>query len=171
MKLYERCANEIAELIRTGILRAGDRLPSVRATSAARGISRSTVFEVYYLLETRGLIEARSRSCYYVRTGLAPTKLQAPADSRSDRRARNVDIGQLVFELLGPMARREFAPLGSAFLSPSLCPLTRLARHLWTEMRDLDPWRLIEDLATGNEALRRQIGLRYAMDGVVIAPT
>ncbi len=56
MKLYERCANEIAELIRTGMLRPGDRLPSVRATSAARGLSRSTVFEAYYLLETRGLI-------------------------------------------------------------------------------------------------------------------
>ncbi|VTU29471.1 putative HTH-type transcriptional regulator YdcR [Variovorax sp. RA8] len=171
MKLYERCANEIAELIRTRMLRPGDRLPSVRAAIAARGLSRSTVFEAYCLLETRGLIEARPRSGYYVKTGLAHTKLQAPADSRSDGRARNVDIGQLVFELLGPMARHEFAPLGSAFISPSLCPLTRLARHLWTEMRDLDPWRLIEDLATGNEALRRQIGLRYATNGIAVEST
>ncbi|VTU16445.1 aminotransferase-like domain-containing protein [Variovorax sp. RA8] len=168
MKLYERCANEIAELIRTGMLRPGDRLPSVRATSAARGLSRSTVFEAYYLLETRGLIEARPRSGYYVKTGLAHTKLEAPADSKSDGRARNVDIGQLVFELLGPMARREFVPLGSAFLSPSLCPLPRLARHLWTEMRDLEPWRLIEDLAPGSEALRRHIKLRYAMEGIAV---
>src|SRR5690349_9081871 len=53
MKLYERCANEIAEMIRSGMLRPGDRLPSVRAASAARGLSRSTVFEAYYSLEAR----------------------------------------------------------------------------------------------------------------------
>jgi DNA-binding transcriptional MocR family regulator len=171
MKLYERCANGIAELIRTGRLQPGDRLPSVRATSTARGLSRSTIFRAYYLLETSGLIEARPRSGYYVKTGLANAKLQAPADSKTEARARNVDIGQLVFELLGPLTRREFTPLGSAFLSPSLCPLTRLARHLWTEMRDFDPRRLIEDLAPGNEALRRHIGLRYAMDGIAVEST
>lgn len=171
MNLYERCANEIAELIRSGMLRPGDRLPSVRAASAARGLSRTTIFEAYYLLETRGLVEARSRSGYYVKGDFAQTELKAPDDSRPDGRARTVDIGQLVFELLGSMNRREFVPLGSAFLSPSLCPLTRLARHLGTEMRDFDPWRLVEDLAPGNESLRRHIVLRYAMDGMVVAPT
>ncbi|MDM0116454.1 GntR family transcriptional regulator, partial [Variovorax sp. J22R133] len=50
MNLYERCANEIAALIRSGMLRPGDRLPSVRAASAARGLSRTTIFEAYYLL-------------------------------------------------------------------------------------------------------------------------
>ena len=87
MKLYERCANEIAEMIRSGMLRPGDRLPSVRAASAARGLSRSTVFEAYYSLEARGLIEARPRSGYYVKMGLADPTRHAPADSRSDRRA------------------------------------------------------------------------------------
>ncbi|MGH8388300.1 MAG: GntR family transcriptional regulator, partial [Pseudomonas sp.] len=33
MKLYERCANDIAELIRSGVLRPGDKLPSVRGAS------------------------------------------------------------------------------------------------------------------------------------------
>ncbi|MDM0047539.1 PLP-dependent aminotransferase family protein [Variovorax sp. J22R115] len=171
MNLYERYANEIAELIRSGMLRPGDRLPSVRAASAARGLSRTTIFEAYYLLETRGLVEARSRSGYYVKGDLAQAEITAPDDSRPNGRARMVDTGQLVFELLGSMNRREFVPLGSAFPSPSLCPLTRLARHLGSEMRDFDPWRLVEDLAPGNEALRRHIVLRYAMDGMVISPT
>jgi len=170
MNLYERCANEIAELIRSGMLRPGDRLPSVRAASAARGLSRTTIFEAYYLLETRGLVEARSRSGYYVK-GLAKASLEAPTDSKPNGRARAVDIGQLVFELLGSLNRREFVPLGSAFLSPSLCPLAQLARHLGTEMRDFDPWRLVEDLAPGSESLRRHILLRYAMDGMVVDPT
>ncbi|MDM0045972.1 PLP-dependent aminotransferase family protein [Variovorax dokdonensis] len=171
MNLYERYADEIAELIRSGMLRPGDRLSSVRAASAARGLSRTTIFEAYYLLETRGLIEARPRSGYYVKGDPAKAGLEAPDDSKPNGKAKFVDIGQLVFELVGSLSRREFVPLGSAFLSPTLCPLTRLAAHLGTEMRDFDPWRLVEDLAPGNESLRRHIVLRYAMDGMVVAPT
>ncbi|MDM0118156.1 PLP-dependent aminotransferase family protein, partial [Variovorax sp. J22R133] len=157
-------------MIRSGMLRPGDRLPSVRAASAARGLSRTTIFEAYYLLETRGLVEARSRSGYYVKGDLAQSEPKVPDDSSPNGIARMVDIGQMVFELLGSMSRREFVPLGSAFPSPSLFPLARLAQHLGSEMRDFDPWRLVEDLAPGNESLRRHIVLRYAMDGMVIAP-
>lgn len=170
MKLYERCANDFAELIRSGVLRPGDKLPSVRGASLARGLSRATVFQAYYLLETDGLIEARARSGYYVRAGSLPVKFPESDDSTPDGVARGVDVGELGFDLLGSVGRREFVPLGSAFLSPSLCPLTRLARHLWAEMRDFDPWRLIEDFAPGNEALRRSLVLRYAIEGIAMDP-
>ncbi|MBU1358863.1 MAG: PLP-dependent aminotransferase family protein [Gammaproteobacteria bacterium] len=170
MKLYERCANDIAELIRSGVLRPGDKLPSVRDASLARSMSRSTIFEAYYLLETDGLIEARPRSGYYVRSGRMATALPEPCDSTPDGLEREVAVGQLVLDLLGCAGRREFVPLGSAFLSPTLCPLKRLARHLWTEMRDFDSWHLIEDLAAGNESLRRQLVLRYAIDGMAVDP-
>ena len=53
MKLYEAYAGELAQSIREGVLKAGDRLPSVRQASASRGVSASTVFEAYYLLEAR----------------------------------------------------------------------------------------------------------------------
>ena len=171
MTLYKRCADDIANLIRNGDLRPGDQLPSVRNASRARGLSRSTIFQAYYLLETIGLIEARARSGYYVRAGLPLASNPMPRQSDPDGIVKEVDIGGLVFDLLGSMNRREFVPLGSAFPSPSLCPLMRLSRHLGTEMRRLDPWRLVEDLAPGNESLRRQIVLRYAMDGMVIDPT
>lgn len=130
MTLYERCADDIAELIHSGILRPGDKLPSVRDASLARGLSRSTIFQAYYRLEAMGLIEARARSGYYVKSGGLPVTCPEPGDSSPDGIARDVDVGQTVFELLGAMNRRDFVPLGSAFLSPSLCPITRLARHL-----------------------------------------
>ena len=68
MSLYEKLANEIAQSIRDGVLRVGDKLPSVRDACASRGVSPSTVFQAYYLLEARGLIRARPRSGYYVNT-------------------------------------------------------------------------------------------------------
>ena len=47
------------EQVPVSALRPGDRLPSVRQASASRHISASTVFEAYYLLEARGLVQAR----------------------------------------------------------------------------------------------------------------
>ncbi|PKM24477.1 MAG: GntR family transcriptional regulator, partial [Gammaproteobacteria bacterium HGW-Gammaproteobacteria-12] len=67
MKRYEKFADEIAELIRTGVLGPGEKVPSVRHASRTYGVSPSTVFQAYYLLEDRGLIHARARSGYFVR--------------------------------------------------------------------------------------------------------
>jgi DNA-binding transcriptional regulator YhcF (GntR family) len=53
MKLYEKLAEDIAQSIRTGTLRRGEKLPSVRQASEARAVSPATVYQAYYLLETR----------------------------------------------------------------------------------------------------------------------
>jgi len=55
MNLYRQYANEITAMIDAGQLRPGDRLPSVREARARRGISASTVFQAYQLLERDGL--------------------------------------------------------------------------------------------------------------------
>ena len=59
---YEQLADDMSQAIREGLLKAGDRLPSVRQTCQRRGVSPSTVFQAYGLLEARGVIEARPRS-------------------------------------------------------------------------------------------------------------
>ena len=56
MTKYEQLAGHLESLIASGMLRPGDKLPSVRDTIAARSVSPSTVFEAYYLLEARGLV-------------------------------------------------------------------------------------------------------------------
>ena len=55
MKRYEALAADIEASICAGVLRPGDKLPSVRHTCTSRGVSASTVFQAYYLLEARGL--------------------------------------------------------------------------------------------------------------------
>ena len=57
MKRYESLAGDIAHSIRDGLLKPGQRLPSVRQAAAARQVSPSTVFQAYYLLEARGLVQ------------------------------------------------------------------------------------------------------------------
>ena len=163
MKRYEALANEVAASIASGQLQPGQRVPSVRETSRGRGVSPTTVFEAYYLLEARGLIEARPRSGYFV--SHAAAKPPEPDISAPVADERAVEVSELVFEVLGHTRNKAVVPLGSAFPSPTLFPLPKLARALGKAVRRLDPWRTVEDLSPGSATLRRQIGLRYLAMG------
>jgi DNA-binding transcriptional MocR family regulator len=168
MKRYEALAEEIAQSIRGGVLKPGDRLPSVRQTSASRRVSASTVFEAYYLLEAQGLIRARERSGYYVsanRNALPPEPELTPPPAGD---CTDVDVSESVFDILESARARDIVPFGSAFPSPLLFPLPRLARSMASSARAMDPWRTVDDLPPGNANLRRQIALRYLADGLSI---
>ena len=168
MKRYEALAEEIAASIRDGLLRPGQRLPSVRQTSAARAVSTATVFQAYYLLEARGMIRSRPRSGYYVSRPSALLPPEPDAASQPDGESRAVDVSELVFEVLESAMARDVVPLGSAFPSPLLYPLQKLGRAMASAAVHLDPWSTVDDLTPGNAALRRQIALRYRIDGLQI---
>jgi DNA-binding transcriptional MocR family regulator len=169
LKLYEALADELAGLMASGVLRPGEKLPSVRQQQERRGVSPSTVFQAYYQLEARGLIESRPRSGYYV-AARPRSATPEPDVSRPDPSSTMVDVSELVFQVLEASRAPGTVPLGSAFPSPLLFPLDKLGRAVAASMRDIDPWSTVADLSPGNAELRRQIALRYQLDGVHVAP-
>ena len=54
--LYLQVAGKIEKLIRSGTLRPGERIPSVRRACAQHGVSLTTIVQAYLTLENRGLI-------------------------------------------------------------------------------------------------------------------
>ena len=164
-KRYEVLADEIEASIRAGTLRAGDRLPSVRQAAASRDVHASTVFQAYYRLEARGLIRAQARSGYYV-AAVPPPEVEHVSAPEGESIA--VDVGERVFAILRATMRRDVVPLGSAFPSPLLFPLARLARTMAATVQRLDPRASVDHLHQGNAALRRQIALRYLVDGLAV---
>jgi DNA-binding transcriptional MocR family regulator len=166
MKRYQALADDIARSIRQGLLSPGQRLPSVRQTSAARQLSPATVFQAYYLLEAQGLVQSRARSGYYVRELPRTLPPEPDAASQPDGESRPVDVSELVFEVLESAMAHDIVPLGSAFMSPALFPLARLGRAMAHEAVHLDPRSTVDDLTPGNAELRRHIALRYRIGGV-----
>jgi DNA-binding transcriptional MocR family regulator len=77
--LYRSLATELRAAMEEGRLAPGARLPSVREASRGRGLSLNTVLAAYRHLESRGLIEARPQSGYYVRSRLAAAGEPGPA--------------------------------------------------------------------------------------------
>lgn len=169
MKLYEQLVADLSQLISEGVLRPGDRMPSVRELRRAKRLSPGTILEAYGVLEDQGLIEARPRSGYYVRAhGLGP--LPTPEARAPRSRSLQVDVSELVFGVLSAMRDRMLVPFGSAFPSPELFPFKALSQAFASAARFVDPWKTIYDLSPGSLELRKQIARLYLKSGCTVHP-
>jgi DNA-binding transcriptional MocR family regulator len=169
MKLYEVLAETIAHSIQQGVLRRGDKLPSVRQASVSRKVSPSTVFQAYYLLEARGVISARERSGYYVTAETTDMPSSPEPINRNKIEVTQVDVSELVFDVLESVREKNIVPLGSAFPSPLLFPFDKLGRHMASVVKAMDPWSSVDNLSPGDVNLRRQIALRYMVDNINVS--
>lgn len=144
--LYEH----VRELIASGRLRPGDRLPTSRALSAELGVARSTVTAVYGRLVAEGVAEARTGDGTFVAAGLtaAPTRRRTAAVAprrRVERHAAAVTVGRGDVDLrtgrldpalfpLGDWRRCVTAALGSpppGYGDPAGLPALRRAIAAW----------------------------------------
>lgn len=169
MSRYRELAEHTAQLIAQGVIRPGERLPSVRKACQIHDVSPITVTQAYYLLESRGLIEARPKSGYFVRARLdrqwPEPDMTHPADGETD-----LQVSDVIFQILDSVRDPSIVPLGSSFPSPYLYPLDKLGRFLAHAARRLDPLATVTDLPPGNEELRRQLALRYLAHGANVSP-
>lgn len=166
--LYERIAAHLGEQIRRGVLRAGERMPSLRQLARDHGVSVTTAVEVYAQLERQGLLEARPRSGYYIRARPAPP-MQAGAPARLARTPQPVRQAGLL-RVLDATGRSARVPLQSATPAPSLLPGAALRSALQRVLRR-DPDAAVRYAAAeGVRDLRLRIAERYAHAGVDIDP-
>ena len=153
---YQSLANEISAQIRNGVLRPGDRIPSVRTFSATRGLSSNTVLQAFHLLEDRGEIKARSRSGYYV----AAHSLQPPADTHALMRSKASTTDELAYEVFQTARLRHYVRFASAWPSAQLYPLKRLGRAFAASARQLGADGTPPYFPRENEDLKRFIARR-----------
>lgn len=166
MKLYEKFASELINLIRNGTLKSYEKLPSVRQASRRFNISASTVLEAYYILETQGLIYAKDRSGFYVNAVF--NTLKSPNQTEKIAQETTVEVSDFIFSILKTLKDPSMIQFGSAFPSPSLFPIADLSFCMNKAMQNIihSPNDLISDVAMGNSELIRQIELRYLLSGI-----
>jgi DNA-binding transcriptional MocR family regulator len=157
--LYEQVASDLAELIRLGTFRAGERIPSVRQMSRQRKISITTVLQAYMLLENQGLIETRPQSGYYVRSKL-PQLLPEPEMSAPQQDPTLVSMRELVLMVLKDSTNPDLIQLGAAIPNTELVIPAKLNRIMASISRLSEHQYNTYDIPPGNEALRIQIAQR-----------
>lgn len=159
-----RVMDGIRSRIAARLLCAGDRLPSVRQSAASFGVSPATVVEAYDRLVAEGLIEAVARSGFFV-SHLAGAP-QSPS-ARSPRRDLAIDPFWVSRQSLDASAAGEKP--GCGWLPPEWMPQRALQKALREVSRDAT--KLTDYGSTaGSPALRRQIALRLAAEGLLCDP-
>ncbi len=169
LTLYENVADRVAGLIRSGTLRAGERIPSVRKLSRQLKVSISTVLEAYRLLENRGLIEARPQSGYYVRARQV-VPVSEPGLTRPPRSPSRVSVFSQVRALLQATSDPDIIPLGGAVPGPHCTPTRQLSRISGAIARRSSRGYGTYDLPPGFAPLRAQIARRYLDAGCALSP-
>ncbi len=167
MKRYAMLARTISESIRRGDLAPGTRIPTVRAACRAYQVSPSTVFRAYYALESEGLIVARPRSGYFV-ANFDDQRLRFTHDPPRKPAVSHTSVDDALFRLLDSIRCQDVVPLGSAFASYALFPMSSLWRYATAATRNMDRATLLSGFPPGDDTLRRQIALRYLNAGAAL---
>lgn len=75
---YRQVVDQVRQALRLGLLRPGDRLPTVRDVVKQIAINPNTVHRAYRDLEAQGLTEGRPGSGTYIRRSLSRVPQEQP---------------------------------------------------------------------------------------------
>ncbi|GAB3931207.1 aminotransferase-like domain-containing protein [Mucilaginibacter myungsuensis] len=154
--LYGRIVSHIAEQISGKLIKAGDKLPSVRALSKEQGISISTAFKAYTELENMGLIEARTKSGYYVKY-LAQRSVKLPETKMPANEHCPTSVTDMIAMVYNNMAEEGVLRLSLAAPPLSLLPLAKLSKSMMEAIRNSPTANVHYESVQGTPALRKQI--------------
>jgi DNA-binding transcriptional MocR family regulator len=153
---YNEVADRVESLISKRVLKVGDKLLSVRALSKEQGISLSTAFQAYYLLESKGLIEARPQSGYYVKFSPDHT-LELPQVCETTDEVIPVSINDMINSVYLDLRSPKLLNFALAAPAESLLPMAKLNKTLMHVVRQSPTSCLHYEHVQGNINLRKQI--------------
>lgn len=154
--LYLQIADRLEKQIIDEVLKAGDKLPSVRMLCREQGLSMSTVTQAYYELESRSLIETRPRSGYYV--CIPPIKrLAIPETSSPSSLNGMLTPDDLVSKVYLDREDPKNTLFSLGMPHDDFLPIAKLNKGLVQAMRGLPASGTSYEPTQGNESLRREI--------------
>jgi DNA-binding transcriptional MocR family regulator len=167
--LYQKVAGLVADQISSGALRAADRIPSVRSMSQSARVSVSTVVQAYAHLESRGLIESRPQSGYFVRARGNSAMPAPPRRQLRSTRPRNV-AAEVLDACREAVKRSDIVQLNLACAPAQAAPNRRLNTLIREELREHPNHAGEIVLPPGEYELRRQVARRAALAGAPVDP-
>jgi DNA-binding transcriptional MocR family regulator len=154
--LYLKVAKGIETQIANGVLKIGDRLPSVRIMSKEQGVSISTILQAYYNLESKGLIETRPQSGNFI--SFSPRKMNAvPQKTSPEPTVSFSDAEDMIAEVYNNIADNTLIKFSLSVPAQEFLPIAKLNKAMTEAMRKLPGSGTMYESIQGNENLRRQI--------------
>lgn len=157
--IYNEVANKFASHIRNGVLKPGEKLPSVRVLCREHNISMNTAKRVFLELEGQSLIETKPQSGYFVSNLLHP-KLPLPEASRPSPAAGHKEPNELITKVYSSLGRNDLTLFSIGVPSGNLLPLARLKKEIVLATRTLKEGGTEYEPFQGNIKLRRMVAAR-----------
>src|SRR5947207_14401083 len=120
-----RIAANLSRQVATGALRSGERVPSLRQLSRQMHVSITTALQAYLWLESRGYLESRPRSGFFVRTPFART-IEVPRFESRKAVPTRVDTESILSDIITRANDPQNVPFGVACASVDLYPTRKL---------------------------------------------
>lgn len=155
--LYLQIANNVEHQIKSDVLKVGDKLPSLRTVALEKGVSLTTAQQSYFELESRGLIESRPQSGYYVSYSHKHFK-NVPQTSQPIVAKTEDDTEDIIFTV-SQNIRKANVELSTGVPSLGLLPVAKMNKAIVNATRALQGGGLNYD-KYGNENLKKQIAIR-----------
>src|SRR5262249_3199848 len=145
------------------------RVPSLRQLSRQQRVSLSTALQAYVWLETRGYLEARPQSGFYVR---APFSTSIPEPQFEARPSQPTLVGTraIVDDIMASANGPANVPFGAGGANPDQFPTRRLNQILRRVVREQPLHSMHYDFPPGLDVLRRQIARRASAAGCRFSP-
>jgi len=166
--VYQRVAEDIAKQIGNGVLREGEKLPSVRDLSRGQEVSIATAVQAYVYLEQHGYLEARPRSGFYVR--LPEAKLAPPHRVSPPAAPTKLNMAEVAAEAFRRASDPRRVPLGAALPGAELMPFAKLNALERAVLRER-PRAMVElGPVEGFDSVRRLVAKQALRFGCAISP-
>lgn len=81
--VYEQIALALIQLVKSGKLQSGMRLPSTRTMAALLGVHRKTIVAAYEILTIQGWVSTKYKSGYFVSTDIQVAAVNGQAMSET----------------------------------------------------------------------------------------
>jgi len=156
---YNEIASGIAAQIRDGILRSGDKLPSVRMLCKEYAVGMNTAKRVFLELEAQSLVEAKPQSGFFV-SNRRVERLPLPAVSKPSLIANRHEPSELSTQVYSSIGRDDLTLFSIGVPSGSLLPLAKLKKEILYATRALKGGGTEYEPLQGNVKLRRMVAVR-----------
>ena len=161
---YIEIATSIEQQIYDGVLKVGDKLPSLRVLQQEYGVSISTVLQAYYHLEAKSLIEPKPKSGYFVIFCSADI-LKNPAKSNPNQSSVQSSATEIIVDFFQNLTIEKGVDFSLGVPSKELLPVAKLNKVMHEAIISLPQGGSAQGDILGRENLRRQIARRSILWG------
>lgn len=166
--LYEQIQELIIEMVETGKLEPGKKIPSLRATASKLKTSVTTVMKAYIELERKGFIEARAKSGYFL-VNTQKYRLPQPEATTPSPIPTPVSKFDLVIQLYRTMGNTSKISFAVAEPSPKLLPMDELSKAMKKAISQSPNHSSYESIG-GLPELKNQIAYHMLSNGISTPP-